>query len=618
MTKKRILLGWLLCLLCATAQAELRNELAGHPSPYLALHAEDPVHWQDWSPETLALAKAQDKLLFLSVGYYSCYWCHVMQRESFRNPEIAALLNTGFIPVKVDRELEPVLDGRLMNFMNETRGIGGWPLNVFLTPQGDPLVGVVYLPADEFHYFLKRLKQRWEDEHDSLRYTAAEAAKLIAQRHAERQKRAEKTSNSEIIQGFVMQAMRIADDLSGGFGNQAKFPSVPQLSTLLNLYTRSPDEGIKQFLLLTLENMARQGLRDHLAGGFFRYTVDPHWQVPHFEKMLYGNALLAELYLRAGEVFQRSDFVDVGLDTLDFIRREMAGGNGAYIAALSAVDDKDVEGGYYLWSEEELKALLTDDEWAVARVAWGLDQPPALEEGRLPVQSRTLAQTADTLKLEQRRIEALLRSAKTKLVMARAKRALPRDEKYLAGWNGLALSAFAAGARQGNKGSAEAGQRLRDFILGELWSRRVLKRAVDAQGRDLGPGRLEDYAYVARGLLDWARYTGEATDYSVAAYVARAAWRRFYTKQGWRQADDSLLPAEEYYLQIVDGPLPSPSATLIAVSDALAEHFEDKYLRAKVKRASEVYSQGLVAEPFFHATKVSLLDHGRGSQPETD
>jgi uncharacterized protein YyaL (SSP411 family) len=589
----------------ALAAQEMQNRLAGHPSPYLALHGDDPVAWQAWDHAAIERARAENKPLFVSVGYFACHWCHVMQQESFKDSGIAEQLNEAFIPVKVDRELEPVLDARLLYFLEATAGIGGWPLNVFVTPEGYPLTGLVYMPPAEFSAYLDRLSARWGREGEALSAAARQANAVISQMNASLQEPLTGAEDAALIEGFVATANGYADPLAGGFGDQSKFPSVPQLMALLEL---ADDAETREFLVLTLERMADYGLRDHLAGGFFRYTVDPAWQIPHFEKMLYDNALLAQLYLAAGERLARVDFTAVGLDTLAFMRSGLSGAGGALIASLSAVDDKNVEGGYYLWGREQVRDLLTPEQWAVAELGFSLDTPPILEYGHLPVRGRVLQAVAGRLGMEPAHAEALLEEARQRLLLAREARGLPQDDKRLAGWNGLALSAFAAGLRAGDPASRDAGAGVAGFIARELWNaEQGLSRAVTAEGRSLGPGQLEDYAYVAGGLVDWARATGGADDRALATAVTRAAWARFHGEEGWVLTDVGLLPGEAAQHHMVDSPLPSPSATLLAATRDLVALAPDATLERRLDEALAVRTQALVEEPFVHATQLRLI-----------
>lgn len=333
----------------------LSNVLKNHASPYLALHGFDPVAWQEWNKQTVARAQKEGKLIYVSSGYFSCHWCHVMQRESYKNKEIAEILNNHFIPVKVDREINSALDSRLIDFVERTQGRAGWPLNVFITPEGYPLVGMTYVPSKNFNDILENIKTRWKKEKSVLNEIAKSATNELSTISRKASKNISNKDVSAFIKSFLSQANSMADNMSGGFGEQNKFPSYPQLNLMLTVYKNNPSKELEEFLVLTLSKMASQGLYDQLGGGFYRYTVDPLWQVPHFEKMLYDNALLASLYIDAAKIFNNKMFEKVAKDTLDFLLSTFRSKQGAYIASLSALDDKDVEGGYYLWQRTELK-----------------------------------------------------------------------------------------------------------------------------------------------------------------------------------------------------------------------------------------------------------------------
>ena len=306
----RALAPWLLLLLfhgSAHATHGANPALADDPSPYLRLHAQDPVHWRRWEASAIEDARSTGKLLFVSIGYFSCHWCHVMQRESFSSERIAKVLNAGFIPVKIDRELEPALDDYLNTFVQATRGYSGWPLNVFLTPDGHPLVGTVYMPPEQFHLLLARITSAWKESRAELEKGAAEAAAYLQSSNREVVAiTLDRPHVDRVLAEFVRQARSAADERAGGFGTESKFPSVPQLRALLVAQAATQDPELAAFLELTLGRMAERGLRDHLGGGFFRYATDPEWLKPHFEKMLYDNALLADLYLRGGGDPRRS------------------------------------------------------------------------------------------------------------------------------------------------------------------------------------------------------------------------------------------------------------------------------------------------------------------------
>ena len=608
MTGLRTSLFCSLLLLTSLALANpMRNQLAGHSSAYLAMHGQDPVQWQEWNADTVARARREKKLLFVSSGYFSCHWCHVMQRESYQNRAIADLLNKYFIPVKVDREVHAALDSRLIAFVEQTQSYSGWPLNVFVTPDGYPLVGMVYVPPDNFKQLLEKLAEQWQQQPAELSQLARQAGSELTQVSMATQVIITAELAREFEKLFLHQNYTLADEMQGGFGQQNKFPSVPQLQLLLEIYQHRPKPRLKNFLQTTLNQMASQGLRDHLGGGFFRYCVDPGWQVPHFEKMLYDNALLAELYLNAAQLFKSDLYKSIGLETLDFMLRDMATAKGGLAASLSAVDDMGIEGGYYLWEQQELGRVLTKNELAVANLVWQLEGPADVEHGQHLVQAGNIELVAELLKKNKPRVLSLLNSAQAKLRQARAKRHVPKDSKRIAAWNGLALSALVKGMRVGDQNKyLAAAQALKDDILASLWDGKQLARVAGKQGR-LGEGGLEDYAYVAKGLLAWAQMTGSASDWKMLETIIRQAWQRFYSKDGWLLSDKMLLRYGAGQAAIADGPMPSSSAVLIGTSLQLAGHLRDRKLQQMSLLALSSGHAAIRQEPFWFAGHIGLL-----------
>lgn len=591
----------------APARAELVNQLKNHHSPYLAMHSEDPVAWQPWSEDILKLAQKSNKLIFISIGYFSCHWCHVMQRESYRDTTVAMRLNQEFIPVKVDRELDPALDAYLIDFVQKTRGYAGWPLNVFLTPEGYPVVGIVYLPKDQFRSLLTQLTDLWKKDHESIRQTAAQASA---------RQRAELAANNVTLQQgigetlhtmLLQQILQAADDLLGGFGDQAKFPMVAQLNYLLTAYEQLPLEQVAHFLQVTLEQMASQGLRDHIGGGFFRYTVDPDWQTPHFEKMLYDNAQLASLYLDAAKVFKRQDFELIGRDTLDFMLREMSGEKGGMVASLSAVDDNNVEGGYYLWSKSELQKWLTEPEYDIVYWLWGLQIPSRFEAGYFPIYVMSPDQVAQKLGLDVDEVMSRLANVRSKLYSARQTRVVPVDDKQLAAWNSLALSAMVKGAQLTNgEPYQQAAQKLRNFLVNGLWGGRRLVRAKSGSN-EIAAASLEDYAYAAQSLLQWGLFVDSKQDQQLAKRWLSIAWQRFYTSTGWQLSDQLSLPNAFGRMVVEDNPMPSPSAILIKTSLQMADLTQDASLKQQAIGALAVSQEQLKQQPFAYPTQIKLL-----------
>jgi uncharacterized protein YyaL (SSP411 family) len=598
-------IGFLAGLVSTPASsAGLTNQLKNHSSPYLALHGEDPVAWQDWTPGAIAAARRENKLLFVSIGYFSCHWCHVMQRESYRNPDTARYLNQHFVAVKVDRELEPALDARLIAFAEKTQGVGGWPLNVFLTPEGHPLYAVLYLPPAEFRQVLTKLQTLWQEDPDSLKRVAREAAgggkgpgePRLAQKRVQR-----------YVDKVLANSHANADPFNGGFGEESKFPSVPQLQFLLTQYRRNADPELKALLVRTLDNMKRYGLYDHIGGGFFRYTVDPGWRTPHFEKMLYDNAQLASLYLTAARLWQRQDYEHVARETLAFMTETMRRPEGGLIASLSAIDGNNIEGGYYLWHPKELQKVLTHEELKIYLPLRGMTDAPAFDDGHLPMASKTVAEVASLTGLPESRVAVLLSSADKKLRVVRAKRTLPVDSKLLAGWNGLALSAYVDAARMWpDSGYRALAAGVRDYIMETLWDGKRLRRSIVA-GIEVGQSSLEDYAQVAKGLLDYAILTGNKQDMQNVQKIMQTAWERFYREDGWRLSASSLIQSEVGQDAIADGPMPSPSGSLMHTTLILARLTGDEALERRAVASLNSGHQTIAADPFWYVGHIGAM-----------
>jgi uncharacterized protein YyaL (SSP411 family) len=589
----RLPLFVLLALLSLSVWAQpLQNQLRHHPSPYLALHGSDPTAWQEWNAETLARAKRENKLLFVSIGYFSCHWCHVMQRESYRNPEIAKLLNESFIPVKVDREIGAALDAEMIDFAEATRGQAGWPLNVFITPDGYPLFALLYAPPQEFLQTLARMAERWRKDGPQLARLARGAVttpapvKEVEARFAPR-------IGTLYRKRLVQEALAQADIFRGGFGSANKFPQYPQLAALLESQRQEPNPKLAEFLRLTLDQMVRLGLRDHVAGGFFRYAVDPDWTTPHFEKMLYDNAQLASLYLQAAQTLKQPDYRRVALDTLDFMLAEMRdAASGAFITSTSAIDDRDREGGVYLWDKEALKKLLGASDYALVEKIWHLQEPPESEYGHLPM-SRTLPNAAEAARLQ---------TIYARLKAERGKRVLPKDDKLLAGLNGLALTALSQAATSEARYRTPA-KAVRDFLVKKLVTPEGLLKG-EAAGKTLGPADLDDYAYVSQGLLAYAKLADSKQDRELARRLVARAWRKFHTARGWTLDQKPLLARPYYQILVPDSPTQAPSGVLVKSSWDLG----GKALRKHALKALNTGYATLDKGVFWYATQVGAMN----------
>jgi hypothetical protein len=582
--------------------ANLQNSLRGHASPYLALHGQDPVAWQEWNAETVARARRENKLLFVSLGYFSCHWCHVMQQESYRNPAIAALLNRHFIPVKVDRELNAALDATLIEFASRLNGVAGWPLNVFVTPDGYPAYAVLYQPPAEFKRLLNTLAADWRTQADALKQAARDAAPASSPPSrllSRRSDAADAESVRQLQQAYLAAVWQRADSLQGGFSQVSKFPMPSHLAQLLEIHARQRDPRLAEFLQLTLDQMARRGLRDHVNGGFFRYTVDPDWQTPHFEKMLYDNAQLAPIYVRAAEVLKRPDYLALAHQTLDFMLDTLASPEGGFYTATSALDRRGREGGAYLWQAVALRRLVKPAEFDLLRNVWGLDTPAPFALGYLPQEQRDLS-PAERARL-QPRMQAILARLKA---VGRA-REVPLDSKINAGLNGLALSAFSR-AGQGVPRFEAAARKLRGYLESRLVKQGQLAK-TRAGKRLFLDAELDDYAYVVAGLDDYARVYRDPSAGKLATKLAQQAWARFFSSGGWQREAKPLLATLRPQPALPDGALPSAASGLMAATRSLLRTQPDAALSSALDQALALAFPAMQRNPFDYPSGLEGL-----------
>ncbi len=575
------------------------SALKNHASPYLAMHGNDPVHWSEWNEAALQKARKENKLLFVSIGYFACHWCHVMHRESFSNPEIAKKLNTDYISIKVDRELNPVLDKRLIDFVSATNGSAGWPLNVFITPDGDPLVGATYIPPEAFSQALTNLAKQWKKDSKTLK---AEAKILNEKLHAALNGQEVDGSKAHIADSstkFIEEVMSTADTLDGGVGEQMKFPTSPQLHTLFKLNRKNKDPKVDQFIKLTLDAMSTKGLHDEIGGGFYRYTVDPGWNTPHFEKMLYNNAMLTIFYFDAADYYDVKAYRHTALETLYFLNEAMKGQSGAFIASLSAVDNNGVEGGYYLWTQAELKKILTPAELKLANTAWKMNRTAELDAGILPMMQISIEEVMEKLGLTKSQVKQQLTLLRNKLKLYRNEnRGLPRDFKLLTGWNGLALAAFAKGLKH-DLTLKPHGQQLAKFLR-SMWNGKQIQRAANSHKA----GTLNDYAAAAWGLLSWAKATNDPVSKKMGILYANYAWEHFYINNKWQEDENPLLPEGVQASHLADGPSPS-AETLLLRASFLADTSE---LLTKAHEVMGRSSKSIEHSPYSYASLIAVAN----------
>ena len=445
------------------------NRLIHETSPYLLQHAHNPVDWYAWSPEALERAATEDKLILLSIGYSACHWCHVMERESFENPSIAKVMNENFVNVKVDREERPDLDQIYMSAVQIMTGSGGWPLTIFLLPKGEPIFGGTYFPPEDRYNrpgFL-RVLQTIAEAYRTRRAEIMENAKSLREhliRPTFRKTQEEKIDTDLLDTAYRTIASRF-DSREGGFGNAPKFPPSMSIDFLLRYSDRTESEHALHMATLTLDKMAYGGMYDQVGGGFHRYSTDDRWLVPHFEKMLYDNALLVRAYVDAHRVTGKPLYKHIVEETLDFVVREMRGANGAFYATQDA-DSEGIEGKFYVWSLKEFSEVTGADAELLAKY-FGVTEQGNFEEQNILNVSREPELFSKLERIPVQEFETKIEAAKKKLYRARENRVRPgRDEKVLTDWNGLMLRAFAEAAGHFNRDDyRRVAESNADFIL---------------------------------------------------------------------------------------------------------------------------------------------------------
>jgi uncharacterized protein YyaL (SSP411 family) len=530
----------------------MTNRLTREKSPYLLQHAQNPVEWFPWGKEAFEKARRENKPIFLSIGYSTCHWCHVMAHESFEDASTAEIMNREFVNIKVDREERPDVDRVYMTFVQATTGGGGWPMSVWLTPQLEPFVGGTYFPPEDrfghpaFKRVLQRIAEAWKNDREKI---SSQGANIVdALREAAKDQMSAGKIDAAILESAYQQFARTFDADEGGFGGAPKFPRPVALNFLTRFHARNPDsdsgEHALEMVLLTSRKMAAAGIHDHIGGGFHRYSVDAYWHVPHFEKMLYDQAQLTSVYLDAFQITGDAEFAATARDILDYVRRDMTSPEGGFYSAedadspvpVTVVYDrresqvgahraplqKNAEGAFYVWTKQEIDDALGEDA-RVFSFHYGVEENGNASAGADPhgefvgknilIERHSLAETARFRSTgvppvdgqEEDSVQQLLAQSRQKLFSIRNKRPRPHlDDKIIAAWNGLMISAFARAAQVLDDASyLETAIRAGNFIRANLYdeSRKILFRSY-REGRGEVEGFADDYAFVIQGLLD--------------------------------------------------------------------------------------------------------------------
>ena len=587
------------CLLAThTLWAETSGSLKTDPSPYIRDHADDPIHWHVISQKVLQEAQQSNRPVLISSGYHACYWCYRMKIDTFSNKQLASIINDSFVPVLIDREVNPFIDQQLQAFMEEQRGFGGWPLTVILTPQGNPVAGFTYLGAESFSQVLNQFSDEWKTDSAKIKQLAETATEARTKKALQQDQLLEHIDYQKLLLNFLRQISGAADDLHGGFGDKEKFPHVPQLNALLDIYSLNPDPSLRKFLQLTLDSLLAGALHDQLAGGFFRYAGNRDWSSPHYEQMLYTQALMGKLLIRAGQTFKKPEYVLAGKETLTDMVKRFKNEKGLYVSALSAVsvpdnDDRhldnngDEAGGYYLWTKTELDELL-GKHWQQKSIHNLL--------------------TDDNEKILPKPIGHDHKSIKALLLKTREKRLQSYDDKKLLAWHGLVLSGLAYGAQLSPE-LADAGKALASKLM-LLVEQQKLQDLMDINTTNRKKVSLNSLVYVAQGLVDWWQVSGDTQALEDAQKLLLIARQQFYKNDRWAQNNQyGLLPSPPTHA-IADSQLPSPTAIWLSLAWAITDlnkPSSQSVLGKKANQTGERLPQSIQKNAFFHATLISTV-----------
>lgn len=622
------------------------NSLAKEKSPYLLQHAHNPVDWHPWNEKTIELAKKVDKPVFLSIGYSTCYWCHVMEREVFENPEIAKMMNEYFINVKVDREERPDIDRVYMTALQAMTGSGGWPMSMFLTPDLKPFYGATYIPPKAkygragFEDVITRVHEAWEERKDEIKQSGDKIiSTLLQMMNVRSEGKAE--PDSEILSNAFEQVQKIYDEENGGFGQGNKFPRPVVFNFLLDYYYHSKDFAALDMVTYTLKKMYEGGMYDHLAGGFHRYSVDPYWRVPHFEKMLYDQAQLIVSYVNTYLVTKNKFYLFVAEDIAGYVLNSLKNKDGGFYSAEDAesvpvekASKKNVrkeEGAYNLWQKSEIEKILDKDESEIFNYYFGIlaggntinDPHEVFGTKNVLYIANDIYDTARQFNRTPEDIASIIDESRSKILQSRNERPKPHlDDKILTSWNGLMVSALASLYKvTGDLTYLNNAEETVEFIKANLfnnnrrhagnndanYSPELLHRYRDGDARF--DGTLEDYAYFIAALLDLYEVTFEIDYLKLAAELNRIAVDRFYDKSAGGFFDTS--PEEKDIIirtkEIYDGAEPSGNSIQVLNLLRISAMTDNRELHDLAGKTLSLFAAELKRLPFSSPQMLSAL-----------
>ncbi len=608
------------------------NHLIGEKSPYLLQHAHNPVEWYPWGEIAFDKAKHEDKPILLSVGYSTCHWCHVMAHESFEDNGISKIINDHFIAIKVDREERPDIDHIYMTATTAMTGGGGWPLTVFLTPRGDPFYGGTYFPpyakwgSPGFVDLLDSIAKAWKSDRENILSSSlsiTEGLRNAACRHPEPSGGSHPEMDETLLDRAFQQMRGQFDSTNGGFGSAPKFPMGHNLSFLLRYYKRCASPEALSMVEKTLTAMARGGIWDHLGGGFHRYSTDQNWHVPHFEKMLYDQALLSRVYLEAYQVTGSRDYEQIAREILDYVRKGMTDKQGGFYSAEDADSLEDVgghlkEGAFYVFSQSEIEETLGKERGAVFNYCYGVlpqgntafDPHGEFKGKNILYRAHSIEEASVEFHKQTDKIQGMLTEGRVKLLALRAQRPRPhRDDKVLCDWNGLMIASFAFASRVlGEVKYAKAALKAADFILGSMMvSHRLLHRWRDGTGGIAAT--LEDYAFFIYGLLELYEATFQ-DKYLDAAQVLADGMIEFFADQAggfYMTASDAesliIRPKEA-----LDASLPSGNSVAALILLRLYALTKKDTYRSQAEALFGCFASSVTQAPYAYSFLLSALD----------
>jgi len=609
----------------------MENRLDEAASPYLRQHADNPVAWQPWDDEALELAAERDVPIFLSIGYAACHWCHVMADESFEDPAIARRLNGEFVPIKVDREERPDIDTLYMNVCQMVQGSGGWPLSVWLTPEGKPFHVGTYFPPEStgntpgFGSVLDDIAAAWGDP-ERRPQLESQADQWAESTKGQLEGTPEKRGDAP-DEGFLDTAanavVRGADRRHGGWGRNRKFPHPGRIQLLLRAYDRTDGDSYRDVAVETLDAMAAGGLYDHVGGGFHRYCVDREWTVPHFEKMLYDNAEIPRAFLAGYQLTGERRYAEVVRETFEFVDRELTHPEGGFYSTLDAESEDSTgsreEGAFYVWTPETVRDAV-DGEAAAELFCerYGVTEAGNFENGTTVLtESTPVGELAADSVMDTDSAERELDDARAQLLEARGERSRPpRDGKVLAGWNGLMISALAEGSIVLDPSYADRAAAALSFCRERLWDadeRRLNRRF---EGGEVGiPGYLEDYAYLGRGAFDLYQATGEIEHLAFALDLGRVIRDAFYDAEAgtlyFTPTDGEELIARPQ--QLADSSTPSSTGVAVQLLAALSAFDPDAGFDSIVESVLETHASTLESNAVSHTSlALAAVDRSAG------